>query len=113
MTVIITSIKLRHWWNFFRLSLFGLHIVRQTKGQEGFLKMKNTGFGLLHFTMSAWKTPADAKRFAVSGAHATAMKSAGRLATEVRVFSFESDGFPGWKEAKEMVLQKGKTYSFR
>ncbi|MDZ4710875.1 MAG: hypothetical protein SGI89_00955 [bacterium] len=46
MIVTVTSIKLRSVFNFFRLLMFGLKIIRQTKTQKGFIKMKNTGFDI-------------------------------------------------------------------
>lgn len=41
MVITITSLELKHWWNFFKLSLWGLKILRQTKTQKGFVRMKN------------------------------------------------------------------------
>ena len=112
MVITITSLELRHWWNFFKLSLWGLKIVRQTKTQKGFIEMKNTGFGYLHFTLSVWETEADVKNFARSGAHLEAIKQSRKLATEIRIYTFHSEEIPDWKEAKRLLFERGKVFLF-
>jgi heme-degrading monooxygenase HmoA len=112
MVITITSLKLRHWWSFFKLSLWGLKIVQQTKTQKGFIEMKNTGFGYLHFTLSVWETEADVKNFARSGAHLEATKQSRKLATEIRIYTFRSDEIPDWKDAKRLLFERGKVFSF-
>jgi heme-degrading monooxygenase HmoA len=112
MVVTITSLKLKSLWGFFRLSLYGLKISRQTKNQAGFINMKNTGSGYLHYTMSCWQREEDAKNFARSGAHLDAMKEASKIAAEIRVYTFVSEKMPSWKEAKTLVTEKGKVFSY-
>lgn len=112
MTVTITFIRLRSLWHFFKLSFLALKIVGQTKNEKGFIKMKNTGFGYMHYTMSLWQTEEDAKRFARSGAHANAMKAASQISREVRIFTVPGVELPGWKEARQLVMEKGKVFSF-
>lgn len=112
MVIAITSLKLRHWWGFFELSLRGLKIVRQARAQKGFIEMRNRGFGYLHFTLSVWETEADAKNFARSGAHLAAMKESRRLATEIRIYTFRSERIPGWQEAERLLFESGKIFSF-
>ena len=112
MFVTITSLNLRHWWGFFKLSLWGLKISRQAKAEKGFIEMKNCGFGYLHFTLSAWESKADAKNFARSGAHLEAMKESGRLATEIKVYTYESEEIPDWANAKRMLFEQGRVFSF-
>lgn len=112
MVIVITSLRLRHWWGFFRLSYNGLQIVRQTKTQPGFIEMKNTGFGYLHFTMSAWETETDAKEFARTGAHLDAMKQGPGLATEVGIYTYTADALPDWEKAKQLVLQHGRVIKY-
>ena len=112
MIITITSLKLKHWWNFFKLSLWGLKIVRQTKSQKGFISMKNKGFGYLHFTLSVWESEADAKNFARCGAHLAAMKESRKLATEIRVYTFESELMPVWKDAERLLFERGRVFAF-
>ena len=112
MVITITSLKLKHWWGFFALSLWGWRIVRQTKMQKGFIKMRNTGFGYLHFTLSAWESEADLQHFARTGAHREAMRQSGNLATEIGIYTFRSEDVPSWKEAKKLVFENGKIISF-
>ncbi|MEO8512112.1 MAG: hypothetical protein ABI543_01000 [Ignavibacteria bacterium] len=83
------------------------------KSENGFIKMKNTGFGYDHYTLSAWKTPEDQKRFAKRGAHLEAMRQTGKIATEVMTFTYNSESFPGWKEAKELLQGNSKVYKFQ
>lgn len=112
MVITVTSIKLRSVWYFFRLSLFGYKIQKQAKSENGFIKMKNTGFGYDHFTLSAWQSEADLKRFARSGEHSTAMKHTRELATEVRTYTYSSDSLPDWSNAKKLLKEKAKVLKF-
>ena len=112
MTVTITSIRLRKLWYFFILSYLGLKVQLGIKSNKGFIKMKNTGFGYLHYTLTAWENIEDMKNFARSDGHRNAMKWSKKLSTEVRAYTFEADEFPDWKKAKEMVFEKGRIVSF-
>lgn len=112
MFVTVTSIRLKSVWLYFKLTYNAMHIVRQCKTEAGFIKMKNTGFGYLHYTLSMWKTEDDLKRFAKSGAHLAAMKLSKSLAAEIRTYTFRSDEIPGWKEAKALLNEKGKVLKY-
>lgn len=112
MVITVTSLRLRRLWGFFKMSYLAMHIVRQTKTQPGFIAMKNTGFGYLHFTLSVWESAEAAQRFAHSGAHQAAMKQSRSLAAEIRIYTYESNHIPNWKEAKELLLTNGKCFSF-
>jgi hypothetical protein len=113
MYITVTSIKLRSVWYFFKLSLNGMQILKQTRTEKGFIKMKNTGFGYLHYTLSAWESEGDIKRFARSGAHANAMKQSKDLSTEIKIYTYQAAEMPGWKEAKELLNAKGRTLTFK
>lgn len=108
MFVTVTSIRLKKWWHFFRLSYYGMLITRQLKKEKGFLRMKNTGFGLLHYTLSAWESEEDLKRFYKLGAHLDAMKKSAKIASETKTFTYQTDKFPEWKEAKKLLSENGK-----
>lgn len=112
MVVTITALKLRSLWGFFRLSWHGLQIVRQMKQQQGFLEMKNTGFGYWHYTLSAWENEAAIKPFAHSGAHLQALKQSKRLATEIVIYTFECDQLPSWPQAKQLLQEHGRTIRY-
>ena len=112
MVKTVTSIKLRSVWYFFRLSLFGYRIQKQAASESGFIKMKNTGFGYEHFTLSAWQSEGDLKRFARSGEHSAAMKRTRELATEVRTYTYTSETLPDWKDAKKLLKDKAKVLKF-
>ena len=74
--------------------------------------MKNTGFGYMHYTLSAWKSEEDLKRFAHSGAHKEAMKQTKQLATEIKIYTYQGSEFPSWEEAKQLLNEKGKKLTF-
>ncbi len=112
MIITITSIRLKSWWRFFQLSLHGLKITGQLKQQKGFIKLKNTGFGYLQYTMSTWESEEDLKRFYREGAHLTAMKQASKISTETRTFTYQTEKLPGWKEARQLLIEKGKVLKF-
>lgn len=113
MIVTLTSIRLKSVWYFFKLSWFGLKISQQAKRQVGFVKLKNTGFGYLHFTCSAWEHENAMKEFARTGAHLEAMKNSASLAEEIRTYTYQTDHLPSWKEAKVLLGEKGKVLSYR
>lgn len=109
MVVTVTSLRLKSAWLFFKLSWHGLQISRQAKTKPGFIKMKNTGFGYLHYTCSAWQDEASMKNFAKTGAHLKAMKKSSAMATEIKTYTFETDRMPDWIEAKTLLAEKGKS----
>ncbi|MFT5646265.1 MAG: hypothetical protein ACI976_000943 [Aureispira sp.] len=45
------------------------------------------------------------------GAHGKAMKKSAALATEIMTYTYESDEFPFWKVAKE-ILKQGKVLKY-
>lgn len=112
MIVSITSLRLRSRFGFFRLSWNGLKISLQARRQPGFIQMKNTGSGYLHYTLSAWANEEDVKRFSRSGAHLEAMKNARTLAKEIRIHTFEADAIPDWKDAKSLIERNGRAIPY-
>lgn len=94
MFVTITSLRLKSIWGFFKLSLFGLRISKQARKEKGFITMKNTGFGYMHYTLSHWQTQEDLNRFARSGEHLAAMREGGRVASEINTYTYASDQMP-------------------
>jgi hypothetical protein len=113
MIITVTSIRLKSVWSFFTLSYHGLKISLQAKKEKGFIKMKNTGFGYLHHTLSCWESEEDVKRFARSGAHLEAMKQSQRLASEIRVYTFSGDELPDWKQTSRLLEEKGKSFVYK
>ncbi len=113
MYITITSIKLKHWWSFFKLSQHALAIIKQTKKEKGLVEFRKRGIGLLHYTLSAWESLEDIKRFAHSGAHMEAMKHTTSIASELRVYTYETSAIPDWAEAKTLLETKGKLITFK
>jgi hypothetical protein len=112
MRITITSIQLRSPWQFFTLANHGRKIQGQAKKTPGFVKMKNTGWGKMHYTLSIWDSDAAMKQFARAGAHLEAMKQSAKLSQEIRTYSFETDAIPDWKAAKQLLREKGKVMKF-
>ena len=113
MHVTVTSLKLRSLWGFFKLSLFGFKISQQAKAEKGFIALKNTGFGLMHYTLTHWQTEADLKRFAHSGQHQLAMKESAKLSSEIRTYTYAAETMPDWATAKKLLNEKGKLLTFK
>lgn len=81
--------------------------------ENGFRQFRKTGLGLLHYTLSAWESEEDVKRFARTGAHLEAMRTSARIASEIRTYTFESNRMPGWREAKQRLQAEGKLLVFK
>jgi hypothetical protein len=112
MVVVVTYIKLRNVWGFFRLSYQGLKITLQARKQKGFVKMSNTGWGKEHYTLSGWEHPEAVKEFVQSGAHLASMRMSARLSTEIRTYMYEAEQLPDWNTAKALVKEKGRAYTY-
>jgi heme-degrading monooxygenase HmoA len=92
--------------------MHGMQVTKQSKTQKGFIKMKNTGFGYMHYTLSAWETKEDVKNFAKSGAHLEAMKESAAISKQIATYTYETDKMPDWVEAKKLLKEKGKVLKF-
>lgn len=112
MIIVVTSLRLRKLWHYFKMTYLAMHIMRQLKAQKGFVSMRNTGFGYMHYTLSVWESEEEMKRFARSGAHQEAMKRSRTISTEIGTYSYQSDQAPDWKEAKRLLFENGKFISF-
>jgi hypothetical protein len=112
MFITITAIKLRSVWNFFHLSWLGFLSMQQLKGEKGFRKFKNTGFGYWHYTMTSWDSEEDLKRYAKTGNHLEVMKKSSIIASEFRTYTYQGEMMPNWKEAKELVAVNGRGLKF-
>jgi len=112
MIITVTSIKLKSVWLFFRLSKYGFKIQQQAKKSKGFIKIKNTGFGYLHYTLSVWESIEDLKKFASEGEHKEAMRHSRELSHEIRTYTYTADKLPAWSEVKELLAGKAKVISY-
>lgn len=112
MVITITSITLRSVWKFFALTNNARKIQGQATRSPGFVRMKNTGWGKLHYTLSVWESEAALKAFARSGAHLEAMKKSKDLSTELSTYTYESPTEPDWAAAKALLAEKGKVLKF-
>ena len=112
MFITVTSLRLRKLRHYFVMSYWAMFITLQMRKQKGFIKLKNTGFGYLHWTLSVWENGEDLRNFARSGKHLEAMQRSGEIAVEICTYTFQSEQIPDWKEAKRLLSEKGKTVSF-
>lgn len=108
MVVTLTSLRLKSLWGFFILSWWGLKITLQARRSKGFVKMRNTGFGYMHYTASVWNSAEEARNFAHSGAHLRAMKNWKSLSTEIRILTFPGEELPSWADAKALLATQGR-----
>ena len=81
--------------------------------EAGCLGVRTFGIWRNHYTMTKWDSHEAMRQFASSGAHREATKQSSNLATEVNVFTIEAQEFPSWKEAKALLSDQGKKYSFK
>jgi hypothetical protein len=112
MTITITSIKLRSILQTFRLIFYTVKIITGLKKHQGFIEFKTNGFGYMHYTMSAWESDADMKKFVPTKAHLDAMKNSRKIASEIRTYTFQGNALPEWKEAKQLVAGHGKLLTY-
>ena len=111
MIAVITYIELKNPFKFFALSSNAMGIVKQIQKAEGCKVYKSTGFWTKHFTMSFWESEEHMKAFAYSGNHQKAMKISGKIAKEIRTYTYQTETLPDWKKAKELVMS-GKVLSY-
>jgi hypothetical protein len=111
MKVTITSIELKGPFKFFALSYSALKILQQLKATNC-LAIKKRGIWTKHYTMTLWNSEQELKDFARSGAHLTAMKEGGKIAKEIRTYTYDADALPDWKTAFEL-LEKAKPVRYQ
>ncbi|MEM9674587.1 MAG: DUF3291 domain-containing protein [Bacteroidota bacterium] len=107
MKVTVTSIELKGPLKFFALSSRALKITRQLKATNC-LKFKKRGFWTTHYTMTLWNSEEELKEFARSDAHLQAMKDSGKIAREIRTYTYDADHLPKWSTATQLLLHKAK-----
>ena len=109
MYVSITRLKIKSFWvlpNFSRLS--GL-IAKQAKESPGNLKVKLSNRWFRYFyTQTHWNSEEAMRQFMKGGEHKIAMKEWSKFAAEVKVYGFETDEPPRWKDARIMIENKGR-----
>jgi hypothetical protein len=85
--------------------------MRQAKALSGKKGFQNTGLGYKHYTMSAWSDEAAMRQFAYSdGAQKEAMKQTRKIAREIKTYTYQADAMPTWREAKQLVKEKGRCF---
>ena len=110
MIVVVTYIKLKSPFKFFKLSAQALKITKQLK-KSPCIAYKNMGFYTKHYTQSLWQSEEDIAQFYRSGQHAESMKTAAKLAKEIKTIRIESEVLLDWDAAKKKLEEvKGLQY---
>ena len=86
-----------------------MSIVQQLKKNKACADFKNKTFSGRSYTMSLWESEEAIDAFYKSGAHALAMKSSAKIASELQFVRLKADGFPDWKEAVVYLNEHGRT----
>ena len=66
----------------------------------------------MHYTMTMWENENDLKDFAKSGHHLEAMKMGSSIAKEIRILTIDATELPNWKEAKALLKEQGRVFSY-
>lgn len=102
MYVVISYIKLKTIFHFFKLSHYALFVNLQIK-KSACVKFKKQGFWKDHYTITMWKNKDDMYAFSKQGAHLKAMQIGHQIASEIKTVIIETDEFPTWSEAKSLI----------
>jgi hypothetical protein len=111
MIIVITQLKLKSPFAFFGLANQARKILGQLK-KHPHTGFKKTGFWTDHYTMTSWNNREEMRAFATTGAHLEAMKMSGKIAKEIRTFTYETNAMPAWKEAKAMLAKDGRVTKY-
>ncbi len=96
--VVVTGLRLRGAW---AAPVFWWHAIpcfRQAQAAPGCLRAQARTVGDRHHTVTVWESPAAARAYAQSGAHAKAMMVFDRIATG-RITGFAATEPPDWDTA--------------
>lgn len=110
--VTITSLRLKSPLRFFLLSFLAMKIIGQLKNNSACKQYKSRGFWTMHYTMSLWTDLPALKTFAREGAHLNGMRQSKKLATEIKTYTFTAEKLPAWREAKMLLHEHGKVFTF-
>ncbi len=81
---------------------FSFHTLRslaQVRRWSGLIDSRVSQQGELYFSLTAWDSPVEMKRFATSGAHARAMARVDAMGAVGVFHHYQSDRPPSWSEA--------------
>ncbi len=112
MKLTITSLELKNPFLFFSFANVARKNVSQLKS-SAVVKFKSQGFWTTHYTMTLWNNMEDMQQYARTGHHKDSMKKSGKYAKTIRTLTIDRDEIPSWKEAKSLLLEKGKALHFK
>ena len=111
MKITITSLKLKSIWHFFKFSLLGMKVLGQLKDSKR-VKQRTVGFWRMHYTMTLWNNEQEMREFARTSHHLTGMQRSREIADEIRIYTYDGDELPGWKEAIALLHSNGRIIKY-
>lgn len=111
MIISISKLKLKSIWKFGAFMKYTAKSVQQLNKSKC-LDFKANIALTEHYTYSLWENQQDLHAFSTWGEHRKAVKNARRFTKEIKTYTYEGDSFPGWKEAKSLVNEKGKAIKY-
>ena len=97
--IAIGGIVVTHPLKRIEFSLYILPALRQARSADGNRFAAVTARHGVHFSLTAWDSPAAMKRYARSRPHRLAMLRAPRLADFSQFHHWHADAMPDWEEA--------------
>ena len=84
---------------------------KQAERSEGMIKSLVTAkFPYNFYTLSAWESVDNVKSYLKSEPHLSAIRVTRKIAESANTYRWESNTFPTWSEAKELLGKNPKSY---
>jgi hypothetical protein len=109
MYISITGLKPKGFRGYIRFWMHAIPSYNQARNAEGNRYCSVKKIQGYQCTLTAWDSREAMLDFMRSGAHLEAMKVFPGIATG-KIFGYEFDTIPDWKEAFEVLMEKGRSY---
>lgn len=104
MFISVTKFRVKSIFSFLPFFRYSARSLKQAQLASGILHVETKPLSPFIFcTLTAWESKKHMYRYISSGAHAEAMKAAGKLASGLYSTHFECDYIPNWKEALQRL----------
>ena len=110
MFVCITALTTRGFLSAIRFQLLAVLVFKQARSSAGILFCEVKSVDGFHYTLTAWKTKKDMRKFVLSPVHQKAMKIFPKIATGSTI-GYETDKMPTWDEALLMWRKTAVNYN--
>ena len=108
--VSITGLRLKRPWHLMSFYALALPAMSQALAAKGNISAQTRTINGVHHTLSVWENEKAMRAYICSGAHLTAMKAFGKIATG-KTFGFYTSAVPGWAEVHRLWLTRGVEYA--